>query len=85
MASAVSELIAGRWLLIATIILASAIAFVLPTLKRQLSLRQLPIAGQANWDQETRRIAYLSKAQSIYEEAYQKVCPLPAASARNAI
>lgn len=81
MAYTMSELVAGRGLLIATIILAGAIAFSLPSLKRRLALRQLPIAGQANWDPETRRIAYLSKAKEIYEEGYRTVFCLLATSA----
>lgn len=77
MADKAIELVAERWPLIATAILASTIALFVPTLKRKAALWHLPIVGKEKWNYETRRIEFLLRAEKVYEEGYRKVLHIP--------
>ncbi|KAJ0119705.1 cytochrome P450 monooxygenase [Diaporthe amygdali] len=72
MADKAIELVAERWPLIVTAILACTITLFVPTLKRKAALWHLPIVGKEKWNYETRRMEFLLRAEKVYEEGYRK-------------
>lgn len=67
------DLVANRWPLLVTALVACFVATVAPRLVNVLRLWSIPTIGEELGNTEKRRQAYLGGARKLYSAGYQKV------------
>ncbi|UPK91460.1 hypothetical protein LCI18_002395 [Fusarium solani-melongenae] len=72
MSDALIDFIAERWLFLIATITSTVFVFFIPTIKRKIALRRLPLVGQGKWDYVTRRMKYITSAEEVYSEGYRE-------------
>lgn len=76
MSDAFVDFIAERWLFLIATLTSTVVVFFIPTIKRKIALRRLPLVGQGKWDYATRRMKYITSAEEVYSEGYREVLPI---------